>query len=282
MLTRIIKEPSFSGIAAGAIASARAFTRGNIVNFYLFAKTGAGAALTRAQILNDIGDIALKVNGIVLFQVDADLLLDRQKYLGDAVGAGNVDGVIPIPMELAHLPTAEQRFVPALGTADVNTIAIEATIDAVAQLSTLELFTEVNNEPNEPVGDHIRIQKFSRTFGTTGLQEISDLPFQDENVKGILAMHLRHSTGTASEITVKRNGLVVIDKVVPNLNQVLLDNGLRTVQSGYDHIDFGRHRSLNSLLPMKDTTSLIVEINWTVAAPNTYSIFMERVFKELR
>lgn len=282
MLTRLIKEPSFTGIAAGSIASARAFTRGNIISFYLRALTGAGVELTRAQILNDIGDIAVKVNGIVIMQVDADFLLDRQKYLGDAIGGGNVDGIIPIPMQLAYLPTAEQRRIPALGTADVNTISVECNIDAVAQLATLELYTEVDNEPAEVVGQHVRIQKFSRTFGTTGLQEISDLPFQDPNVLGVLAMHLRHSTGVATEITVKRNGLTIIDKLSPKLNQVLLDEGFRTQQSGYDTIDFGRHRSLNSLLPMKDTTSFIVEINWGTAAPNTYPIFMERVFKELR
>lgn len=283
MLTRLVKEPSFTGIAAGSVASARAFTRGNIVNFYLRALTGAGVELTRVQMIADISDVVLKVNGIEVISVDITFLLDRQLYMTGAQGGTNVNGIVPIPMALLHLPTAEQRMIPALGTADVNTISFEVTVIGVAQLATLELFTEVDNNPAEAVGQHIRIQRFTRAFAATGIQEISDLPFQDQNVLGILAMHIRHTAGgsVASEITVKRNGLTVIDKLCPNLNQVLLDEGLRTQQATYDTVDFGRHRSLNSLLPMKDTNSLIVEINWTVGAPTTYQIFMERVFKTL-
>jgi len=283
MLTRIVKEPSFTGIAAGSIASARAFTRGNIVNFYLNMLTGAGVGLTRAQIIADVSNVVMKVNGIELISVDVTFLLDRQLYMTSSQGGAFNNGIVPIPMQLLHLPTAEQRMLPALGTADVNTISFEVTVIGVAQLATIELFTEVDNNPAEVVGQHIRIQRFTRAFAGTGLQEVSDLPYSDSNVLGILAMHIRHTVGgsVASQITVKRNGLTVVDKLTPGLNAVLLAEGKRAQQATYDTVDFGRHNSLQALLPMKDTTSLILEINWTVGAPTTYQIFMERVFKTL-
>ena len=281
-LTRTIKEPDMTGASQVGTASGKVFTRGNIVNTCLRCLTSSDVELTRAQILNDISDITVKVNGIPIIDADATYLLDRQKFLGDAVGAGNIDGIIPISFELEHLPSTQERRVSALGTAGVNTITIEVKVIAVAQLAKIEIYTEVDNEPIRRPGQHIRINKFNRTFGSTGTFEISDLPFQDVNVAGYLEMNFKYSTGSLDQVTVKRNGLVVVDKLPSKLNDVLNDRALRTNQSGYYNLSFARSRDLASLLPMDGTSSLLLETEWSSAAPNTFQIYTERVFRELR
>lgn len=281
-LTKVLKEPNFQGIAANSLASARVFNRGNIVNLYLRCLTGAGAELTRAQILADVSNIRVKLDGVQVVSVDARFLLDRQKYLGDSIGDGNQDGIIRIPFELPHIPFPQGRRASAMGTADLDTISVEVDVIGVAQLATIELYTEMDKEANKPLGDHVRLEKYNRNFSSTGDFEISDLPYKDRNLKGYLAAHIYTTAGVLASVEVKKDGEIVLDQVPMELNKVQNAYAKRTDQTNYQHIDFGRGMGLDSFLATKGATSLLWVTNWSTSPAGNFSIFLERIYSGLK
>lgn len=280
-LLRRLKEPNMTGVAAVGKASGKVYTQGNIHNVYLRCLTSAGAELTRAQILNDISNIVVKINGEIYIDADATFLLDLQKYYGDQINAGNVNGIIPIPFARKHLATFEERAVTAIGTGNIVDFSVEVQVIANAQLNQIEIYTEIDNQPIRNIGQHIRINKFTRSFTSTGLQEIPDMPYLDEDSLGYMAMHVQTpGTAAVSKYTIKRNNVEIFVDSSPNLNQVILQHSLRKPQSGYYHVDFSVANSLIALLPTPGTRSLVKQITWITAAPGTFTIYTERMFNK--
>lgn len=273
MLTQLIKQPSVRGIAAGAVATVEIPTTGTHHALYLRCLTSAGVALTRAQILADIGNIILRINGETIMECDVQLFLDLQKYYGDADGAGNVDGIIPIYFTRPHLATFSERIVTALGMSNVQSFTVDVVVDAVAQLSSIEVISEVD-ATKRVLGQHMRIAKHPNSFATTGLQEISTLPRYGNDV-AYCALHIEKNAGTFEKVTVKLGGNAIFEDIDPNLNQVLLEKNRRTPQTGYFHVDFAKNNDFLSLLPMAGVQDFRQQITWKTAAPTTFNIYSE-------
>lgn len=127
------------------------------------------------------------------------------------------------------------------------------------------------------LGQHIRISKFPQSFATTGLQEITTLPKEGNDV-GYLAMHIEESTGTISKVTCKLGGLNIFEEVDPNLDEVILKRERRTPQTGYFHVDFSVSNDMSGYIPMAGVQDWRQQITWTTAAPNNYNIYTERIF----
>lgn len=276
MFTFLKKEPDMQGIAAGQKATGRIWTRQNLYSIRLRCLTAAGVELTRAQILNDISDIVIRINGKPIVDCDADFLLDLQKYYGDAESAGNVDGNIIIPFSRRHLASFEERAVYAIGAKGVNDISIEAKIDAVAQLSKIEVWGEFDNAEPREIGTHVEIERHSRTFGSIAVQQLTDLPFQGEKFVGYFAKHFRFSPGVVGYVTVKRNGVELYYQISPKSMEAFLNEGKRKPQTGYFHLDYCRNNSRFAFLPGQ-AQSMQVDVNWTTA-PTNYVIFTESIY----
>lgn len=273
--TQIKKQPSMTGIGAGNVATAEVPTTGTHYGLFLRCLTSAGADLTPAQIKADVGNIVIRLDGEQIIEASATFLLDLQKYYGDSIGAGNVNGIIPVYFAPAHLALFSERAVFALGTADINQFTIDANIVGVAQLSSIEVYSEVTNEVRN-VGQHIRIKKFPQNFGTTGTQEITTLPKEGPSV-GYRALHIEDNTGTIDKVTVKIGGNDIYDEVDDTLAQVLNERQKRTPQTGYYHVDFSRNNDLTSFLPMKGVQDFRQQIQWSGSAPNNFNIYAEQI-----
>lgn len=276
-MLQLIREPDAQNVAVGN-ANIKVLTRKNCHAIMLRCLTAAGVELTRAQILNDVSDINLKLDGETIMGVDATFLLDRQKYLGDISMGGNVNGIIPIEFTRPLLNSYTERTVSALGLANVSSVTIDVTVIAVAQLSRIEVYSLVDTEPARPLGQHIHIDRFSRSFAGTGAQELTDLPFGEDRVVAYLAEHIK-TTGTLTKAKVRRNGVDVYESLPANINTVLLNRAGRTPQSGYFSIDFDLPNQYLSALAMPGTQSLFHELTWSVA-PNGFSLYLERLFKD--
>lgn len=222
------KQPSMTGIAAGEVASARIPTRGTIYGLYLRLLTSAGAELTVAQMKAAIGNITLQFDGEQVREHSATFLLDHQKYYGDSINAGNVDGIIPIHFAPAHLANFAERAVYAIGTNNLAQMTIEANIVSVAALNSIEIWAEVTNEKRD-VGQHIRIKKFPRNFGATGVQEITDLPKEGKTV-AYRAMHIEEGAGQIDEVTIKVDDRDIYDELPSSLRNVDQNRQKRTNQ----------------------------------------------------
>ena len=275
MMTQLLKKANMNGIAASAIATGVVPAEGTYYALYLVAKSAAGVFLTRAQILTDIGNIKCLINGEEIVNCDVEVLLDIQKYYGDQVNAGNVDGVIPIYFQRPHLATDAERSLFALGMNNVSSFTIEAAIDGVAVLATLEVFAELTNEVRN-LGQHIRLLKYPQVFSTTGDQEVTTLPFLNDPTKAYVTLHINDSAGTITEVTVRVGGNAIFDRINNNLNQVLLEKTLRNPQTGYYHVDFARSNDLRGMLPMAGIKDFRQTINWSVL-PGNFNIYSETI-----
>lgn len=280
MFTYLKKEPDMQGIAAGQKATGRIWTRQNLYGIWLRCTTAAGVELTRAQIIADISDIVVRVNGKQIIDCDADFLLDLQKYYGDSQNAGNVDGMIYIPFARRHLASFEERALYALGAGGIDDLSIECKIDAVAQLSKIEVWGEFDNAAIRAIGTHVRIVRHSRNFASTGVQQITDLPFNGDDLTGYFAKHFRFSTGAVEHATVKRNGNELFYELSPKMNQAFLNRGDRSPQSGYFHIDYCANNSRFAFFPGQ-AQSMHLNVKWKTAAPDNYVIFAETINSKL-
>ena len=277
MLTQIKRQPSMLGIAAGNKAAVNVPTTGTHYALFLECLSAAGVGLTRAEILADVGDIVVRIDGTEIYTATAAFLLDLQKYFGDAVGANFVAGMIPIYFAPQWLPSFAERSVYALGTNNIGVISVEVNITAVAVLSAINVYSEVTPEVR-PLGQHIRIRRFPQVFGATGEQEITSLPKEGNSV-AYKALHIEvPGATTVTSATVKIGGNAIFDQVKPGLNTVILAKELRTVQNDYYHIDFAKNRDLTSFLPMAGVQDFRQSIVWATAAPTNYNIYAEQIW----
>ena len=278
LLQKPVKQASIQGIAAGAKATGRIPTNGTIYILMLRCLKAAGVEMSRAEMVADIGNIIVRLNGKQVMEGTSTFFLDRQKYYGDCYGAsaGNVNGVIPIFLYLPHLESDPERRVLGYGMQDVEAFEIEVNITAVATLVSMEVYT-VGSDEVRPLGRHLRIRPFQQNFGTTGLQEISTLPREKGNVDYV-ALHIEKSTGTIDKVTVKVNNNIVHDQVPPSLNQVMLAISQRIPQAAYYTVDFGRRNDLTSILPMAGVDDFRQEITWSAAAPVNFKVYAEMLY----
>ncbi len=272
---QVKKLGGMRGIAAGAVTTAEIPAKGTHYEIYLYAKTAGGVALTRAQIIADIGDIILRVNGVQKLELSATQLLDIQKLYGDAEVAGNVDGVIPIFLYPRQLPSWVEKSVFAYGMADVQSFTIDVKITGVAQLSTLELWVATTDEVR-PMGQHLMWRRFPQNFPTTGLNEISSL-LKDDPTMAYKALHVSFTAGAIQDASVKVDGVLIHDQIPPNLNQVINEASARKFQAAYYTFAFDKVNDLNGMLKMNNVKDFRQQINWITAAPNNYNIIAEIV-----
>lgn len=275
MFKPVIKQSNIRGIAAGALATGEIPTTGTHYAIYLRCLTAAGAELTRAQIIADVGNIVVRINGKTKIEATATFLLDLQKYYGDKDSAGNDNGIIPIYLSRPNLPTDEERALYAWGMANVNSFTVDVSVTAVAQLASIEVYSEVTNE-NRVLGQHLTITKFPQSFATTGQQEITTLP-KDDAQSGYLAMHIEAGSGTFSKVTVKLGQTNIWEEIAVKLHDSLNKKSGRVPQTGYYHIPFDRSNALSGFLPMASVKDFRQQITWITAAPGNFNIYAERV-----
>ena len=281
-MLRVIREPDVIGVAVGQ-ANAKILTRANVHAVLLRCVTAGGVELTRAQMIADIGDIVVKLDGEAIWNgCDTTFLLDRQKYLGDLAMGGNQAGIIPLNFERQLLATASERKVTSLGLANVGSFTLDIGIVGVAQVSKIEVYSVIDGDPIRNLGQHVRIDRLSRTFAGTGVQELTDLPFQDTRCIAYLCEHIKvasGSTAVVSKVRVRRNGVDVYDQLPALVNAVMLNNAQRAPQTLYYHIEYDMEQDLLCALPMP-AQSLYHELTWATAAPNAYSVYIERLFND--
>ena len=279
MLTQIKRQPSMLGILAGATAAINVPTTGTHYALFLECLGAAGVALTRAQMINDIGNITIRIDGTEIYTVTATFLLDLQLYYGQAIGAGNVNGYIPIYFAPMWLNSFAERSVYALGTNNVGVISVEVQCNAaMATLTNLNVFSEVTPEVR-PLGQHIRILRYPQIWGVVGgIQEITTLPKLGNSV-AYKALHIQTpGASIINQATVQIGGNAIFDQVPAALDVVMLAKEFRTVQALYYHVDFAKNRDLTSFLPMAGVQDFRQNLTWAVAAPNNYDIFAETIW----
>lgn len=279
MYTQIKKQPSLMGIAANAVATAQIPTSGSHYALFLECFDSAGTtATTVANMKAQIGSIVFRIDGTAIWDVTATFLLALQKYYGDAMVAGNVNGYIPIYFAPISFQNWVERSVFAIGTNNVGVMTLEVTCAAtITNFGVGNVYSEVSTEVRN-VGQHIRVKKFPQSFASTGIQEISSLPRENAAV-GYRALHIEMpGTAVISEATVKLGGNAIFDQVKAAFNGVLLAKNYRIAQTGFYHIDFGMNNDLNAFLPMAGVQDFRQILTWITAAPSAFNVYAEQIW----
>ncbi len=278
--TKILREESVS-IGGTGKKTLSVYTRKNL-HYILLYFTKTGSATSIANIKTGIGDIVPRFNGKAFHEVDATFLLDLQRYYKDGVVAGgntNVAGWVVIPFVRNDLPIAANRMATSVGVQGINSITVDIQVAAVTNIDNVEIYSVTDDGAPRPMGVTRRFSKHNHNFGTTGEDQIPDLPFQTGEVFGWLAAHVKYATGTLDKFSFKVDEKEKFRDVAPGALQLLLQENQRAPQSGYLHIDFGKDRDPLSYLEMP-AKEVLLKNTWSSAAPDDYNVYLERLFRE--
>lgn len=258
-------------------------TRSNVHAVHFYFKTAAGAACTRAEIIADIDDIVLKINGQVICEASATQLLDLFKYHADSKSVLTTAGCVSRYFTRHDLALAGLNRGFALGMLGPdglghNTLTYEInTQSSVTTVNSCEVYFDHDTLAPEPLGNHVRLLRYNETFTTTGLQEVTDLP-KDKQGVGLLAYHVHTATGVMDKLSLKFNGTDRYENVNVNVMKLQQYKAGRTPQSNYYHIPLDLANDITAVQPLgpNNVTSLRFIPNWTTA-PNGYEILAEEI-----
>jgi hypothetical protein len=282
MITKFEKQANLVGIAAGVCTAGLPAERVHH-GLFLLCRKAAGVAMTEAEIEADVGKIILRLDGDIKLEATAAVLFDIWRYWFEQYGVFTPAGLIPIPFVRPNLLPAIERSLFAWGMQDIEAYTLEVNITGVATLQTVEVFTEVEDAQRR-LGRHLALRYCPQNFGSTGVQEVTSLPFGD-NDTGMFAMHIGHGSGAISSVTSKatRAGRSeeIYDELPYEANDHILRQAGRTKQTGYYHVDFSRTNDKDGFLRSGPIAAFRQQIDWATQ-PDNYPIYIEEVRGLLR
>ena len=232
---------SFSGIAANSRITFELPKRGTYNALFLRFGIAAGTGLTDANLLLEVGDIELQVNGITKVKLPSWSLRDLAIH---KTGSAYV-GVVPIYFYNPRWDSYAQRQDVSLGTADVSSLTLSCNLLAQQTLSTVDVYADWDESRIQPLGAHYcyGYQDFSYVAGSFDQNTINVF----SKTSAIAAHHLifpsTHSTvQPAGTLTSTAFGLWTPDitNLVVEADGVTKINNMRpeiiipqTIASGY-------------------------------------------------
>lgn len=157
-----------------------------------------------------------------------------------------------------ELDDLAQRMNFALGTADVDTLAITMDIDAAAPAQA-DIDVVARTSGARPFGICTKLKEFPQTFAQAGEFDIADLPRQ---VGGVAALHL--STDKISNMKLEIDGRNVVESPTERIH----DNQEEWVdtQVGFSHMNFVARGSQMDALSVEDAQDFRLKVDLTQAA----------------
>ena len=275
---RVLIFSNVNDLAAGGRSTGKIETV-HTLHGIAFICTGTGTGLTRAQILADITSVIIRAEGKVIRELTVTQILDLYKHYNDDKGAFTVEGILPIEFAQNAMDLAQLNNNYAIGmvrNGKPMTLTYEINYDAtITTLDKIEVRAIVDDRVQE-FRTHVRITPHTRSFSSTGEQDITDLPKGDGN-SALLGYHFVLGSGVISQITVKEGTMEVYDQLPRELLELMLNNSGRKVQSGYFHIPFNLDNDPRSKQPIGPMTpSWLLQPNWSTTPGGSYTILEER------
>jgi len=188
-----------------------------------------GAKATKAQIISDIEQVTIKVNGIARYSLSGKNLMMLNDYYGYPFNAGEI--IIPLSRHYLRTPQGEEQLV--WGTRNVSNLGIEVKLASTA--SNPELILEADwSFVTQDMGAIIEIHEFNYDFSGSGQKEISDLP---KTIGSLMAMHLVSDKITALELKLDELRPIERDTDLTVYQNRLKRVAKRVPQAGIVHFD---------------------------------------------
>ncbi len=254
---------------------------GDNVHAVVFRFAGAGGVLTRAQLITDVAQIQLMLNGEIIYDRTATEALDEYKHYFDKFGALAAPlGCIVADCMNYTLPIWDLRRAAALGmlksngtpgVGPYNVLSARVIMTAgVATATSGEVHVITDLYPQEATGMHVR-----RTRTTRDLMSTTDNYIQDLPRAGYGLLNLRIVDTNPARIDVLADNRYIYRDIPVDALQILMDEaGLSPQTATYVDIPFNLGGDLQSCLPYKGLSKLIINARAGGVAPGAGTVLL--------
>jgi len=279
MRTFMVKEADLAGIGQDALCTMEIGTKFNHHGLCLEFSDG-GVVMTEAQIITDVESISLSVkvrggqNIRLLKDIEPRQIFEILNRYRETWKSGyTYTGVLYIPFTRPELGILVDPSALVLGMLDVSHYLLQVKFNNVILLcDKVTVAPEVDKGPDRPLGEHIRFEKWERTYATATVEHVTELPFGEPNT-AMLGYHIYDTVGVCDDVEVRFDGGIVHDPLTIEQNHLLLHRAKRTQQTNYFHVDFNRY---GGALPVGVAKSFRQKFNWSTA-PGSYVVYTEMI-----
>jgi len=233
--------------------------------FLIFRKAD-GSVLTQAEMLANIGDFVVKIDGKKIIDADFEFMVYLAKKRNGSDGINLPNGLLEIMYQRPDLATDVARELTGWGMKNVKKFTMELEIKGTA-VKQIEAFHRVS--PMETLfGTHITVEKSTEDVTGTGKKIYTDMPIDNTANENLLELVVRENGGTITD-TACKVGNVWIKEWSPVFLDRYIDETTRKVeQAGYYTFSFNNNRSPLGLLPLNGVRVFHQHIEWS-AKPTT-------------
>ncbi len=272
------------GVTAGAKKTGNIPTTKTIHDLVFICKSSGGTGLTRSQFIADIASVVVRAGGTVIRELTVTQILDMYKHYQDDKVAFTPEGILPIQFASNAFDLSQLNNDHAIGMI-LNGKPMNLTYEiiykaTVTTCASVEVRAIVDDRVQD-FGRHTRIRPHTRSFSSTGIQDIADMPVGGAD-SVLLAYHFVLGSGVIKEITVSESQREVYNQVPRELMDYMLNNAGRKAQSGYFHLPFNLDndpRSVQVLGP--NTSNWLIQPNWSTTPDGSYTILEEALHTQL-
>lgn len=279
---------NLASVAASAVNNFVLPIGDNVHGIMLYFRSVVPAPLTRAQLITDVAQIRMWLNGELVYDRTAtealdDYLFDWSKYGALAAPLG----IIWVNCMNGRLPIWDQRRGAALGMlksggtpgkGPYNTLTLEVTMTAgVATAAACEVHVVTDLYPQEMTGLHIRRLRTTRDLMATGDNWVYDLP---KSATGLLG--IRVTDTNIDRLEVLADSRYIYRDLELNTHLVMIDMAGMTPQAAYTDLRFDLGEDLWSYLPMAGLSKLGINFHSTAAPGAGTVICTEEVWDHVR
>lgn len=283
MFRPIERFANLASIAASGTGTADLPVAGTYYALYLRCLDETGAPVAIADIITDITNVKLALDGTTMYEASAAAILDlyEQKYAHR--GASQVAGMLPIILCPDYFSLTREANFLAWGMQNIRSFQVEVTFGATAatagNTNSIEVYVE-RSPVNNPLGEHYRLLKFARNFPSSGVQEVTELPTEGGKGVATLAWHWQYAGNSAviSNVEAIINNQVVFNGPELVMRTAMNKAGWKSMVSGAANdlftVPFGLSNDPLGYLPHDGLNDLRFRLTWS-AAPNSHVLYRE-------
>jgi hypothetical protein len=247
--------------------------------------TDGGAAVSVANILDNITNVKLTFNGSTVFEANAATIqkLYEAQYFKLA-DVAPIAGVLTIPLSTDHLTNYIAGQAMGWSMAGITTFQLELTFSAnVAGSGHTDKIEVYVNRTFPKAGEavspmHRRLYTISRNFTGSGDQEITDIPFNSNELTAGLHLLYDGSAAVINSLDLVLNNDEV-KKYIPLIQRAELEMRGRkymvtAAANSLFQIPFDLSGDLSGYLDHRALEDVRLRVNWS-AAPGSFRIIRE-------
>ena len=239
------------------------------------------APSSESEIKADVAWVKFLFNGVQVSYATGTQWIAIANYYKANICTSN-NGILPFFYERTWMQGLRSQRGPAWGTVGQNSFQIQVQFSSDPTTEGVYMYHEVDPVASA-IGRHVEVRTQTHTFGSTGQDNIIDLPYADPSAlpNALVAIWLEltgaDDSATKADITsiiLQAEDTAILNSVV-NIQEskVLFSSVPRTPQANYFVIDWDwRNRDDGRL--WDNMNKLLLQPTFGVA-PGTYNIIME-------